>query len=35
MYNAAVVNFEGYVFEYGFYVNNAEVGVRPAVWVNL
>ena len=35
MYNAAVVNFEGYVFEYGFYVNSTQFGVRPAMWIDL
>ena len=35
MYNASTVNFEGYVFEYGFYVNNKEIGVRPALWISL
>lgn len=35
MYNAAVVNFTGYVFDYGFYVNSGELGVRPALWIAL
>ena len=35
MYNAAVVNFSGYIFEYGFYVNSSQYGVRPAVWISL
>ena len=35
MYNAAAVNFEGYVFEYGFYVNSTQIGVRPALWIDL
>ncbi len=35
MYNAAAVNFKGYVFEYGFYVNSDGYGIRPALWVDL
>lgn len=35
MYNAAVVNYNGYVFEYGFYVNSVGYGVRPAAWISL
>ena len=35
MYNASAVNFEGYVFEYGFYVNSTYIGVRPALWIRL
>ena len=35
MYNASAVNFEGYVFEYGFYVNSTYIGVRPALWIEL
>ncbi len=35
MINAAVVNFSGYVFEYGFYVNSDRYGVRPCMWVKL
>ena len=35
MYNAAAVNFNGYIFEYGFYVNSDGYGVRPAIWINL
>lgn len=35
MYNAAVVNFTGYVFEYGFYVNSDGYGIRPALWIDL
>lgn len=35
MYNAAVVNFKGYIFEYGCYVVSSEYGVRPAMWIRL
>lgn len=35
MYNASVVNFSGYVFDYGFYVNSEEFGIRPALWIDL
>ncbi len=35
MYNAAAVNFKGYVFEYGSYVNTKEYGIRPALWIEL
>ncbi len=35
MYNAAVVNFRGYVFEYGFYIVSDRYGVRPSIWIAL
>ena len=35
MYNAAAVNFTGYIFEYGFYVNSDGYGIRPALWIDL
>ena len=33
MYNAAIVNFAGYVFEYGFYIVCDRYGVRPCLWI--
>ena len=35
MYNAAVVNFAGYVFEYGFYIVCERYGVRPCLYIKL
>ncbi len=35
MYNASIVNFNGYVFEYGFYIVDERYGVRPNIWIRL
>ncbi len=35
VYNASVINFKGYLYEYGFFVNSGQYGVRPALWIEL
>lgn len=35
MINASIVNFKGYLFEYGFYVNSDRYGIRPCIWVEI